>query len=138
MPETTLSDTLLHDLTFYEAYQMPVPADSGFRSVGPDRIDGGIAANAAGATLQFSFCGTGLTLFLGTADPVVVEYSVDGMTYADIRVSDGILPVLADNLEEGTHRVSLRVKSVSSGSFLIRRFLVRGNTERKPVKILTR
>lgn len=138
LPETTLSDTLLHDLTFYEAYQMPVPADSGFRSVGPDRIDGGIAANTAGATIQFSFCGTGLTLFLGTADPVVVEYSVDGITYADIRVSDGILPVLADNLEEGTHRVSLRVKSVSSGTFLIRRFLVHGNTERKPVKILTR
>lgn len=48
------------------------------------------------------------------------------------------MDVKSDGLENGTHTVNLRVKSVSSGSLFIRRFLVRGNTERKPVKILTR
>lgn len=138
LPEATLSGTTLHDLSMYEAYQMPVPADSGFRSVGPDLIDGGIAAQTAGATLNFTFTGTGLTLFLGNRDSVVIEYTIDGVQYADLNVPDGILPSLADGLEDGTHTVSLRVKSVSSGTFLIRRFLVRGNTAQKTVKILTR
>ena len=138
LPETTLSETLLHDLSMYEAYQMPVPADSGFQSVGPDLIDGGLVAKKAGATLNFTFSGTGLTLFLGSRDSVVVEYTVDGVQYQDVNVSDGTLPILADGLENGTHTVNLRVKSVSSGSLFIRRFLVRGNTERKAVKILTR
>ncbi len=122
----------------YEAYQMPVPADSGFQSVGPDRIDGGLVAKTAGATLNFTFSGTGLTLFLGNRDSVVIEYTIDGVQYADLNVSDGILPSLADGLEDGTHTVSLRIKSVSSGTFMIRRFLVRGNTAQKAVKILTR
>lgn len=138
LPEATLSGTTLHDLSMYEAYQMPVPADSGFRSVGPDLIDGGLAAKTAGATLNFTFSGTGLTLFLGNRDSVVIEYTIDGVQYADLNVPDGILPSLADGLEDGTHTVSLRVKSVSSGTFLIRRFLVRGNTAQKAVKILTR
>lgn len=138
LPEATLSGTTLHDLSMYEAYQMPVPADSGFRSVGPDLIDGGLAAKTAGATLNFTFTGTGLTLFLGNRDSVVIEYTIDGVQYADLNVPDGILPSLADGLEDGTHTVSLRVKSVSSGTFLIRRFLVRGNTAQKAVKILTR
>lgn len=138
LPEATLSGTTLHDLSMYEAYQMPVPADSGFRSVGPDLIDGGLAAKTAGATLDFTFTGTGLTLFLGNRDSVVIEYTIDGVQYADLNVPDGILPSLADGLEDGTHTVSLRVKSVSSGTFLIRRFLVRGNTAQKAVKILTR
>lgn len=138
LPEATLSGTTLHDLSMYEAYQMPVPADSGFRSVGPDLIDGGLAAQTAGATLNFTFTGTGLTLFLGNRDSVVIEYTIDGVQYADLNVPDGILPSLADGLEDGTHTVSLRVKSVSSGTFLIRRFLVRGNTAQKAVKILTR
>ena len=138
LPEATLSGTTLHDLSMYEAYQMPVPADSGFRSVGPDLIAGGIAAKTAGATLDFTFSGTGLTLFLGNRDSVVIEYTIDGVQYADLNVPDGILPSLADGLEDGTHTVSLRVKSVSSGTFLIRRFLVRGNTAQKAVKILTR
>ena len=138
LPEATLSGTTLHDLSMYEAYQMPVPADSGFRSVGPDLIDGGIASKTAGATLDFTFTGTGLTLFLGNRDSVVIEYTIDGVQYADLNVPDGILPSLADGLEDGTHTVSLRVKSVSSGTFLIRRFLVRGNTAQKAVKILTR
>lgn len=138
LPEATLSGTTLHDLSMYEAYQMPVPADSGFQSVGPDLIDGGLAAKTAGATLDFTFTGTGLTLFLGNRDSVVIEYTIDGVQYADLNVPDGILPSLADGLEDGTHTVSLRVKSVSSGTFLIRRFLVRGNTAQKTVKILTR
>lgn len=138
LPETTLSGTTLHDLSMYEAYQMPVPADSGFQSVGPDLIDGGLAAKTAGATLNFTFSGTGLTLFLGNRDSVVIEYTIDGVQYADLNVPDGILPSLADGLEDGTHTVSLRVKSVSSGTFMIRRFLVRGNTAQKAVKILTR
>ncbi len=138
LPETTLSGTTLHDLSMYEAYQMPVPADSGFQSVGPDRIDGGLVAKTVGATLNFTFSGTGLTLFLGNRDSVVIEYTIDGVQYADLNVSDGILPSLADGLEDGTHTVSLRVKSVSSGTFMIRRFLVRGNTAQKAVKILTR
>lgn len=137
LPATTLSDTLLHDLSMYETYQMPVPADSGFQSVGPDLIDGGIVAKAAGATLNFTFSGTGLTLFLDNRNPVVgvIEYSIDGVQYADIEVANNILPSLADGLENGTHTVNLRIKSVSSGSFMIRRFLVRGNSERKSVKI---
>ena len=138
LPETTLSETLLHDLSMYEAYQMPVSADSGVQSGGPELIDGGLVAKKAGATLNFTFSGTGLTLFLGSRDSVVVEYTVDGVQYQDVNVSDGTLPILADGLENGTHTVNLRVKSVSSGSLFIRRFLVRGNTERKPVKILTR
>ena len=138
LPETTLSGTTLHDLSMYEAYQMPVPADSGFQSVGPDLIDGGLAAKTAGATLNFTFSGTGLTLFLGNRDSVVIEYTIDGVQYADLNVPDGILPSLADGLEDGTHTVSLRVKSASSGTFMIRRFLVRGNTAQKAVKIRTR
>lgn len=140
LPETTLSETVLQGLSFYEAYQMPLPFDSGFASQGPDLIDGGIVTSTAGATLNFSFSGTGLSLFLDNRAPfaAVIEYTIDGVQYEDIRVSQGDIPSLADGLEDGTHKVSLTVKSVSSGTFFIRRFLVRGNSARKALKIQTR
>ena len=136
LPETTLSPNVMRDLTFHEAFQLPVSADSGFASQGPDLIDGGIAAAAPGATLTFSFFGTGVSLFLGDNSGVVVEYSVDGGEFREFKVSDGICPSLADGLEVGTHKITLRVKTLPSGSFFIRRILVRGNTERKNIKIL--
>ncbi len=137
LPATRLGTKELCDLSYHEVYQLSLPASSGFRAYNTtDETGRGLSANDVGASMHFSFYGTGVVLSLGSKDGIVLEYTIDGKPYEDIHVSKDNSPILAEGLEEGTHTVSIRIKERTSGILYIKRILVQGNTQREGIRIV--
>ncbi len=137
LPATGLGQKQLSDLGYYEVYRCFIPTSSSFSPYNvTDETGRGIATTKAGSMLSFSFSGTGIVLSLGTRDDIVLEYTIDGVKYADVNLSGTDRVTLAEGLENKTHTVSICVKSITSGVFHIRRILVQGNTAREGIAIL--
>ncbi len=140
LPDTTLSGKPMRDLAYYETYRLLLPSGTGFAAhiENGDEIAAGIAAKTVGAKLEFTFSGTGVVLSIDKTTPrgIVLEYTIDGEEYTDVKTDGTLKMTLAEGLENGTHTVSIRVKSISSGMFRIQRILVQGNTTRAGIKIV--
>ncbi len=134
LPDTVLSNDIIDSPAYFEPSELTTPA--GFNKYTDNK--GGITSSTVGATLKFTFSGTGLILEFGNQDNVVLEYTIDGKTYTDINVSSASRPVLADDLDNGTHTVEIKIKSLGAGAKLdIKRIFVNGNTSRQPITILS-
>ncbi len=140
LPERNLSaEALATGATYYNAHDFFLPSGSGFVKYGNsgERVDYGIKATAEGATLSFTFTGTGVWLDLGMLETAgVLSYTVDGKSYDAVDVRNTLAVKLATGLAEGKHTVTLTLqKSGTRQDIQIRRIMTEGDATRAGIQI---